>query len=125
LAANTPLEPSYLAVACSCAIVAGGLNPTLYTRASTRVRSFLQSNDGQIDAIKNRNAPEVDILAVRDATLNTTAPIGRCSQPGLTIDSDPLLEHVVVLATWDLGPSETGTNLEAFGGRDGQHGVSE
>jgi hypothetical protein len=75
--------------------------------------------------MKNRNAPEVDILAVRDATLNTTAPIRRCSQPRLTINSDPLLEHVVVLATWDLGPSETGTNLEAFGGRDGQHGVSE
>lgn len=29
LAASTPEDPSYLAVGCSCAIVAGGLKPTL------------------------------------------------------------------------------------------------
>ncbi len=69
----------------------------------------------------NDDSPEVDILAVGDTTLNSTAPVGICAQGTIL----PANEGVVVLAAGDFGSAEARADLEAFGSGDGEHGVAE
>jgi len=67
------------------------------------------------------NSPKVNVLAVGNSTLNTTAPVGRGTQrPILSLD-----KHIVMLAPVNLGPSEPRPNLESLGRGDRQHGMSQ
>jgi hypothetical protein len=112
LAARTPDDPSYLAVGCSIAIVAGGLNPIL---------RFLSA-----DAIKEHwpCSPEVNVLSVCNTTLNTTTPVRL--GPECLLLSDGMYtfdKHVIVLRTWERRSSEARTDLEGLCGRDREHGM--
>ena len=65
--------------------------------------------------------PEVDVLAVGDAALDTPAPV--CvggERPVLSLD-----KPVVVFATGDLGSTETRADLKCLGGGNGQHAMSQ
>ena len=65
--------------------------------------------------------PEVDVLSVGDAALDTPTPVRVCGErPVLSLD-----EPVVVLAAWDFGSTETRADLERFGGGNRQHGMSQ
>jgi len=65
--------------------------------------------------------PEVDVLSVGDAALDTPAPV--CfggERPVLSAD-----KQVVVLAAGDLGSTETRADFKRLGGGYRQHGVSQ
>jgi len=64
---------------------------------------------------------EVDIFAVGDTSLNTTTPVGGSTHSTIA----PADEGVVVLASRNFCASETGTDLEALGSGDGEHGMGE
>jgi hypothetical protein len=110
-AANTPAVPSYCAVCCASAMVAGDLNPTLQCAIDQKRR--LQ--------ISNYLAPEIDVLSVSDPTLHTTTPIGGCTQRTVCAAD----KGVVMLASWDLCSAEPRADFESFGGGNGEHGVCE
>lgn len=74
-----------------------------------------------ISHVETDIAPEVDVLAVGDTTLDASAPVGAGAEGAIgTAD-----EGVVVLAAGHLGTTEAGADLESLGGRDREHGVSE
>lgn len=112
LASSTPDEPSYLAVCCSCEIVAGGLNPTL------RVSGFPRFDEA--------NLPEVDVLSVGDTSLDSSTPVRLGAKTLLARQAVCAIdEGVVVCAAWESGSTESGSNLEAFCRRNRQHGMGE
>ena len=83
---------------------AGGEN----SRGSVVLGGFLWLRDG---GRRFEADPEVDVLSVGDTTLDTSAPICLGGEgPFLSLD-----EHVVVLAAWDFGATETGADLKRFG----------
>ena len=94
---------------------------------------------------RERDEPEVDVLSVGDTTLNSSRPVGNSAEHrnekagelrvsrsreerssySRHLSSLSLAEHIVVSASRDLGSSETRSDLETLGGRDGEHGVGE
>lgn len=120
LAARTPTEPSYLAVGCSWEMVAGGLNPTLIVVAYYMIsainppchppidQSIERGRNKSTQNWDQRHIPEIDILPIRNPTLNTTTPIGNGPQPTFTRSFiNPLNKHIVMFTTWYLGSSES------------------
>jgi hypothetical protein len=74
----------------------------------------------------HNDSPEVNVLSVGDTSLNTTAPVGGRPQGLLPGDGvDAIDKRVVVGASREHGSSESRANLESFGRRDREHGVSE
>ena len=65
--------------------------------------------------------PKVDVLSVGDTALDATTPV-RVGGEGAVLCLD---EPVVVFATGDFGSTETRADLERFGGRYREHGVSQ
>lgn len=114
-AASVPGVPSYCAVSCACEIVAGDLKPILPPR------SHQPPIAAQTEPRTEQDTPEVDILAIRDPTLNPTAPVClRTHAPVWLRD-----ERVVVLAPGDLRPTEAGADLEGLRRGNGEHRVRE
>jgi hypothetical protein len=66
-------------------------------------------------------ALEIDVFSIRDATLDTTTPIGGRAERTIRASN----EGVVMATPWYLCPTEPRTDLECFSGRDGEHGVCE
>lgn len=111
-----------------------GLNNRHSTRHHTRIVPSLSLQSSGLSIVSSRSLRlanggralkgnlHVDILAVRDTTLDSSGVVGL----GLELTSDRIvLEHVVVAGTRDLSSSEAGTNLKALGSGDGHHGVGE
>ncbi len=63
---------------------------------------------------------KINRLAVGNTTLNTTAVVGRCPQAIAFPD-----EGIVVDGPFHLRSLKAGTDLKAFGGGQGQHGVGQ
>lgn len=92
-------------------MVAGDLNPRLFTRISLSSRTTKCRND----------SPEVDVLSVGDTTLDSSRPVGGGAETStLTLD-----EGVVVARPGNLAALEARADFEALGGGDGEHGVRE
>lgn len=91
-------------------MVAGDLNATLYDKS-----------EGAQHCDLGKDRPEVNILAVRDASLNSTAPVGDRAHGSIRLTD----EVIVMPASRNLGAAKTRANLEAFGSGDGEHGVSQ
>lgn len=58
--------------------------------------------------------PEINILPITYPTLNAPTPIRLRAHLAIL----PLEESIVMLASGDFSASESGTDLEGFGGRD-------
>lgn len=71
--------------------------------------------------IYSGDSPEVDILAIGNAPLDTPTPIRQSPKRPAGL----LHERVIMPASWDLGSPEPGADLESFSGRDGEHSVCE
>lgn len=64
------------------------------------ISALAQGRRGQSNG---RDSPEVNVFAVRDATLNATAVVGRRSQPVAVLRTH---KHVVVSAAWNNSACE-------------------
>ena len=65
--------------------------------------------------------PEIDVLAIADATLYATTVVG--SDAGTP--SGISFEEVVLLASLQVSATEAQPILEAFGGIDAKHGIAQ
>lgn len=120
LASRVPADPSYRAVDCAWAIVAGGLKAILYHQHHpSSHRSF-----HKVSLSPASDSPEIDILPITDSTLHPSTPVGLCPQTSLRVGST-FNVHVIVLASREHGPSEPRTDLEALRRRDRKHRVCE
>jgi len=93
---------------------AGGEN----SRGSVVPGSFLWLRDG---CWGFETDPEVDVLAVGDTALDTSAPV--CVGGERSVLS--LDKPIVVFAARDFGSTETRADLKRFGGGYRQHGMSQ
>lgn len=68
-----------------------------------------------------RDIPEVNVFAIGDTALNTSAPVCHGAKTSIGIGN----ELIIVLASWHFSSSETRANLKRFGGGDRKHPMGE